>query len=184
MELHLWSQENFWQFSNYLLRKNIWDLAEHLVLVPKHQKSKNTQYIHVTRVKIVQNNKKSHDFENSIFWLWELHLWSLENFWQFSNDLQRKNIWDLAEHLVLVPKHQKSENTKYIHINIVKYVQNNKKSHGFENSVFWQWELHLWSLENFWQFSNDLRRKNIWDLAEHLVLVPNFQKSKTTCIYT
>ena len=66
---------------------------------------------------------------------------------------------------------------------MVEYVQNNKKSHDFENSIFWLWELHLWSQENFLQFSNDLQRKNIWDLAEHPVLVPNFQESKTLNIY-
>ena len=183
-ELHLWSQENFLQFSNDLPRKNIWDVAEHLVLVTKHQKSKTLKYIHITMVKYVQNNKKSHDFEKFTFWLWELHLWSQENFWQFSNDLPRKNIWDLAEHLVLVPKHQKSRNVQYMNRTKAKYHEIARKCTILNFVTFWLWELHLWSQENFLQFSNDLPRKNIWDVAKHLVLVTKHQKSKTLNIYT
>jgi hypothetical protein len=41
-----------------LPRKNIWDLTEHLVLVPKHQKSRNTQYIHTIRVKCHKITRK------------------------------------------------------------------------------------------------------------------------------
>ena len=150
----------------------------------KTPKVQNTQYIHITMVKYVQNNKKSHDFENYTFWLWELHLWSQENFWQFSNDLPRKNIWDLAEHLVLVPKHQKSRNVQYMNRTKAKYHEIARKCTILNFVTFWLWELHLWSQENFLQFSNDLPRKNIWDVAKHLVLVTKHQKSKTLNIYT
>ena len=125
--------------------------------------------------------------------------------WQFSHNLSRKNIRDLAEHLVLEWKQQKSKYQVYIynwskyHFHIFAKLQKSEiltvciqsDKYIYENlkkiNIFWIFtfllrELHLRSQENFWQFSNYLSRKNIWDLAEHLVLVPKHQKSKTPSI--
>jgi len=147
-ELHLWSQENFWQVSNYLSRKNIWDLAEHLVLVPNFQKSK-TPCIYIQWGYISENIEKTTILWVFTFLLRELHLWFQENFWQVSNYLSRKTIWDLAEHLVLVPNFQESKTPciyTQLEWNVWEYRQIYKMLWIF---TFFLRELHLWSQENF-----------------------------------
>jgi len=52
------------------------------------------------------------------------------------------------------------------------------KYYDFVISNFLLWEIPRWSPEIFWQISNYLSRKNIWYPTEHLVLLPNHQKSQ------
>ena len=59
-----------------------------------------------------------------IFWISQ-HIWTWESprfFWQISNCLSRKNIWDPAEHLLSEPKHRESENDRIIIIHDTKYL--------------------------------------------------------------
>jgi len=65
-------------------------------------------------------------FETGIFHRSQ-HRWFLKRLsfvWQFSDCFLRKNIWDLTEHLSLVPKHWK-------YLNYLKYHRKLHKSHPY-----------------------------------------------------
>jgi len=106
-----------------LSRKNIWDPAEHLVLVPNHRKSQIIEYTHIIAVKVLKTYWNTTIMRFPFFCYWETPGWSQENLWHISNYLSRKNIRDPASNFVLVPNHQKSEIIEYTHIIAVKVLK-------------------------------------------------------------
>ena len=107
----------------------------------------------------------------------------LENIWQISDCLSRKNSSDLAE--LLMPTH-KSQNYK-----IWRFYAQMTKIYSYNARIVWFLDFCVFlalaenssKLENIWQVSDGSSKKNSSDLAELLMLTHKSQNYKIWRIY-
>jgi len=162
-----------------LSKKNIWDPAEHLVIVSNTEIQKSLNIcVHCSNFWL--KHTKS-------LWIWDFHIYAVRD----SQMISRKLLTNLK--LFVEEKYLRSRRAPRDSTQTLKVKNHPKLKHDwskidsnsietceFEIFTFLLWETRGWSPENSEQFSNDLSRKNIWDPAEHLVLVPKHWKSKIT----
>jgi hypothetical protein len=67
------------QISNYLSKKNIWDPAERLVLVPNHQKSQIIEFTCIIVIIMLKMLKK--------LWFWDFHFFAMRDSQMISRKL-------------------------------------------------------------------------------------------------
>ena len=170
----LQSRNFFGQVSDCLSRKIIWDTAEYLVLQRKMKSQKYT----ILCLKWTKIHECS--VLNDIFVIYGLMmraeiLQSRKFFWQFSDCLSRKIIWDPAEHLALTRK-MKSQKYTILGLGTIQTHEYSVFMTYMSFVVLWWEQSFLESRNLFWQVSDCLSRKIIWDPAEHLVLTQEMKK--------
>jgi len=176
-ETHGRSQENFEQVSDCLSKKIFCDPAERLVLGQKYQIIKNVQYM--PKIDINTWNMAQ------IPWFSCFDDFSVRD----SLEISRKLLTSLK--LFVEKKYLRSRRatrawtkthdppkTFNICLKLTQTLEIKLEFFDFCVLMISVWETHWRSQENFWQVSNYLSRKNIWDPAENLLLGQKYQNPK------